>query len=321
MKLVTKIAPVALLSLLLLPTESQSMMGRALGGLAGGGLVVAGAYGAERYGDRLGSVFARGTQTAQEQIVNHTSTRAAEQIAEKTTDVLSKTTNLASTLLRQADRTLSVAERIVDSRLFPYVVAGGAGYFLYHKIKKYFAGTNATIKEESKTTLEKISSWFTELKGIIWSENKQLKADIAVLQNLVKDNFGIVGQELVKVIANISELHQEGKDNLKIILERFAELGLTQNEIKVMLKEESSTFKQWIQNIVTINEKKFDEIHARLNTIETAQQEILQGQQRTEDKVDQIAQNLAMVVTFLGARKDGTFAQDINQIAQPYLRK
>lgn len=321
MKFVKKIAPVALLSLLLLPTESQSMMGRALGGLAGGGIVVAGAYGAERYGDRLGSIFARGAQSTQDQIVNQAAARTAEQVAEKTTDVLSKTTNLADTLLRQADRTLSVAERIVDSRLFPYVVAGGAGYFLYHKIKKYFAGTNATIKEESKTTLEKISSWFTELKGIIWSENKQLKADIAVLQNLVKDNFGIVGQELVKVIANISELQQEGKDNLKIILERFAELGITQNEIKVMLKEKSSTFKQWIQNIVTSNEKKFDEIHARFNKIETTQQEILMGQQRTEEKLDQIAQNLAMVVTFVRRREDSTFVQDNKQITQPYLRK
>ncbi len=166
MKFLTKIAPVALLSLLLLPTESQSMMGRALGGLAGGGLVVAGAYGAERYGDRFGSIFARGTQTAQEQIVNNASTRAAEQIAEKTTDVLNKTTNLASTLLRQADRTLSVAERIVDSRLFPYVVAGVAGYFLYHKIKKYFAGTNATIKEESKSILEKLADYTKEIKSL-----------------------------------------------------------------------------------------------------------------------------------------------------------
>lgn len=309
MKLLTKIAPVALLSLLLLPTASQSMMGRALGGLAGGGLVVAGAYGVEKYGDRISSVFARGAQTAQEQIINQTATRTAEQIGEKTTDVLSKTTNLADTLLRQADRTLAVAERIVDSRLFPYVVAGGAGYFLYHKIKKYFAGTNATIKEESKTILEKLSDGIKDLKAWIYGDGMETRTQIAILQSVIEDRFGVMATEVAK-------LDSKTQNKLRLILENLEMLKVSQDQFSSIVQTNHKTIEKWINDLEIIRKKEFSEINARLNNIEKTQQEIVQGQARTENKVDQMMQNqekmmqnLAKVVALLGVQDNTTIAQ------------
>jgi oligoendopeptidase F len=88
-----------------------------------------------------------------------------------------------------------------------------------------------------------------------------------------------------------------------------------------MVQTNHKTIEKWITDLEQLRKKEFSEIHTRLNKIETAQKEIVQGQLRTEKKVDQVignqekmAQDLAQIAAWLGVQKNTTIAQQIDQI-------
>lgn len=274
MKFVTKIAPVALLSLLLLPTESQSMMGRALGGLAGGGIVVAGAYGAERYGDRLGSIFARGAQSTQDQIVNQAAASTAEQVAEKST-------RLAENLIQQADKTLAIAERIVDSRLFPYAIAGGLGYIAYKKLISGNTAVKKAIVETKDTILQKLSLVATEIKSWVSLESDKIQARLTEAEENLLSSIGILAEEITKYDIKTQE-------KLKLILNNLQILNMSNEEFKVLVSSNQETVNQRLNLLQKTHKKEFKLINQKLIEIAEKQEKIEESQSRTEQSISEV---------------------------------
>ncbi|MFZ5954227.1 MAG: hypothetical protein ACOYT8_03985 [Candidatus Dependentiae bacterium] len=328
MKFLTKIAPVALLSILLFPTASHSMMGRALGGLAGGGLVVAGAYGVERYGDRLGSVFARGTQTAQEQIVNQTS-RNIEELTNKVADATGKSSNLAETLLRQADRTLAVAERIVDSKLFPYVVVGGAGYFVYRKIQKILSGNNAikqdtevidkkadAIKQDTQAIDEKtnvILQKLNELKAWIFGDGTKTRAQIAKSEEKIVGVITKLEEEILSgmgiLVQEITKLDIETQKQLKLILHNLDRLNLSQEEFKAMLLSKDEDLRKIITNLEIANKEMFKQIRSETAELNKKMDALSKQNSAMAGDISEIKQNLSEFMVYM-CMKTPTIAQN-----------